>query len=40
MDGEATWEKRDLPILKVLVEHFDNSDIPIPVEEIAVFSKA
>jgi hypothetical protein len=39
MDGEATWEKRDLPILKVLVEHFDNSDIPIPVEEIAVLAR-
>jgi hypothetical protein len=38
MDGESTWEKRDLPILKALVEYFDNSDTPIPVEEIAVLA--
>ena len=38
MDSESTWETRDLPILRVLVEHFDNSDTPIPVEEIVTLA--
>jgi hypothetical protein len=28
MDGESTWDRRDLPILRALVEYLDNSDTP------------
>jgi hypothetical protein len=38
MGNESTWEKRDLPILRALVAYFENSETPIPVEEIAVLA--
>jgi hypothetical protein len=38
MPGEPQWVKRDLPILQCLVAHFGQSDVPIPVEEIAALT--
>jgi hypothetical protein len=38
MAAQSAWEKTDLPILRVLVDHFDGSDIPIPVEEVAALA--
>jgi hypothetical protein len=38
MAAQSAWETTDLPILRILVDHFDRSDTAIPVEEIAVLA--
>lgn len=39
MAGQSAWEQTDLPILRTLVDYFDHSDTPIPVEEIALIAE-
>jgi hypothetical protein len=39
MTVKSAWEQTDLPILRILVDYFDHSDTPIPVEEIALLAE-
>jgi hypothetical protein len=39
MAVQSAWEQTDLPILRILVDYFDHSDTPIPVEEIALLAE-